>query len=278
MNWNCNLPTNRNNTCAIDVIVAAWLFSIDSSQFNDPDHIIQGLITSIIHLMRQPFDPMVQTNVNRMVDTLTAHVAPAFQCRQTDASEFLAMLVAKLGLDANVNTQAVQVFGTHIPFPRIPTVEELTRTSDRTEEIGAIFTIHEWARASSIHDNLHVRLDSGNLDRKFQKVFTRSITETTFMPRNPFIIHLNRAKYNGAVNHNPIEINPVINGFELRSIIIHEGVGINSGHFRALLKVAERRWMIYDDIQRQHPIREADFSRIIHDFKLDTRGILYFYG
>lgn len=275
---NRNLPTNRINTCAVDVIVVAWLLSIDRAQFDDPENVIRRQIGTIIDLMRQPFNLSVQKQVNQSVHELTGRVFPAFQSRQTDASEFLASLVAKLGLDMDVNKRSIQVFGTDVPSPQTPTSDQLTKTSEREEETGTIFTIHEWLQASSIAENLCSRLDSGTLDRPYLDRFTRSITLEKFIPLNPFVIHLNRANYDSTVNHAPIAVGAMIAEFDLRSVVFHEGSSIDSGHFTALLKVGVRQWMFYNDTQRHHPITEGEFTDIAQKFKLDTHGVLYFYG
>ncbi len=271
------LPQNQNNSCFLDTLLMAlffnrhifldfcflhailqneqsqtkWIFGTNSKLDLDKRKEVQKLLKKIIKSIRQE-----GLKTNESISNLRELLS---QCNfkalknvsiQQEAMECLYILLEILQLNTDFNLQITQVFGTNDLLHAIPT--DIIETTNRNENISCVCHITQWDNNDNYDNLLSTNMDSGILKEGFlssMKLYQRQLTKIQYIPKNSFfMIHIDRTlRCAPKIDNTPLILKQTFNLFELRSVILHKGKEIHSGHYSCLLKDQKNQWCLFDD-------------------------------
>ena len=205
---------------------------------------------------------------------------------QQDASDFLNMLLEVFSMNDHIGAKHIIVRASNDLLSDDVAPSDTVVTTSRVEDIGTVIYIDSWTSEDSSATILRTHTDE-ILDDGYvfeDEWYIRKITDIVYVPKNFFIIHIDRT-LTGNKNTKPFELTEFVRISEthvlaLTAVVLHNGSSLDSGHYITLFKSAGDVWYLYDDMIKHGPtkLRAIDFDSLASKYNMHSKTMLAFYS
>jgi hypothetical protein len=168
--------------------------------------------------------------------------------RQQDASEALYALLELRNLHTGVGSLEITV------------VLDNLETTRRTESASVVLSVHTWDTSWSMVHTLD-QSTATILDPPHTvggRLVRRLATRMVYTPAGYFVVHFDRTT--AGRKRVPVDDSVrVADGrtFRLHAAVLHHGSSLSTGHYTAVVRHAGGGWLHYNDVAREHPVRQT---------------------